>query len=124
MPNLETTLILVTLALSVIVAVVVVKIGISFNVNDYMNERRKRGKDRLVMLCPHAISRVDGDKLMIESLMTSPSGTLSWVCSRCRTMTHDQGAVERTMKDYADDPKLLLDKEKLFQKHARKYYRL
>ena len=125
MPYLEATLIFVTLILAVIFTVVVVKVGVSFNVNEFSKERRKRAKERLTVLCAHAVpGGIDGNDLMIESLMTSPFGTTSWVCSRCGMVAHDRSTVERMMKQYADNPMALLEQEKRFQKYARKYYRL
>ena len=41
--------------------------------------------------CPHwvPIFLPDG-KIQVENLFTSPPGTLSWICSRCGIVTHDE----------------------------------
>lgn len=108
----------------IVLGSVVVRIGFSFDINKFMEERRKRGQERLRMSCPHTEIYKENGELIVRSLFISPYGTTHWICSRCGTRTESQATVDQVAQTYAENPQLLLENEKQFRKLAKKYYRL
>ena len=107
---------------AIAVAIFTIKFAVTFDVNRWQERRDMRRKDAIKVLCPHAIIEPSEDgQPQITSTFTSPSGTLMWICSRCGLTTHDDELVRRLVKGYAENPDALLEKEKKFQKSAKKY---
>ena len=101
---------------------IAIKVGFSFDLNKFMDQRRKRRKERLRVLCPHAIPDIKDGQVGIRPLMTSPSGTHDWICGRCGLRTHNGDMVDQQLRQFAENPKLLMDRETRFQKSAKKFY--
>ena len=111
------------LLLSIALSVVVIKVGVSFDLNRWFEARHKRREEKLKVLCPHAtLEKTQDGEFVLACLMTSPSGTSMWICSRCGTRTHDGTRMQRIMEEYASNPKALVDKEKRFLRLAEKHF--
>lgn len=107
---------------SVTIAVFTIKFAVTFDVNQWQERRDKRRKDAIKVLCPHAIIELSEEgHPQITSTLTSPFGTLMWICSRCGLTTHDDELAHRLVNGYMENPKALLEKEKKFRKRAKKY---
>ena len=113
---------LAIVALAVILAVFAVKIGVSFDLNQFLRDRKEHRLNRLRALCPHAEGRVFDNKLHIRSLMMSPDGTEKYVCAKCGFVTLGTYLSDANMERFTKDPKLLLDQEKRYGKYAKKYH--
>lgn len=116
-------LIFVTLLL-IVIAIVAIKIGISFDINKFLEMKQEQKVERLRLLCPHAILEMNGDQPMIRSLITSPSGTRNWICSRCGYSTHDENMVTLQFQQYTENLDLFIDKDKKFSKFVKKHYKV
>ena len=115
--------ILIVLAF-IIVAAVAVKIGITFNFNEWGKNRRKILKSKLKAACPHTIIEFqnDGKRIEISSLFTSPSGTVNWICSRCGTHTINQNLPDKLMHHYRDNADQYIKDTKKFNKLYKRLY--
>ena len=120
MSLLEIALAILISVVGITLAVFAIKFAVTFDVNQWQERRDKRRKDAIKVLCPHAIIEPSEDgQPQITSTLTSPSGTLMWICTRCGLTTHDDELVRRLVKGYAENPDALLEKERKIPK-ARK----
>ena len=111
----------VIVILLILIGVVAVKIGISFDINAWNKERLKHKKDKLQILCPHTEITPN---LEVKSLFYSPSGTTSWICSKCQLQTFDSRVPEQLVKYYAENPDVYLEQLKKFDRLFRKIYKI
>lgn len=117
----EITIIIVV----VLVSIVVVKIGISFDINVWLKSRSEHRAEKLKMLCTHTeIKQIRGNKVEVESLFHSPPGTFNFICSRCQQITSDDRVPNELMEYFGNNPHVFFEKEKKFNKLARKMYSL
>ena len=121
--------ILLDILWEVVVAVLVLmagsvgtKIGFTFNINQWMESRRKRSKEKLRRVCPHALPIKEGDQRGFESTFSTPYGTEQWVCWRCGLVTHDIRGSEHMIERYASNPRLYFKQEEAFDRIAKKVY--
>ena len=94
------------------------RVAVAFDWNRYREARRKERKEQLRMLCTHTAFSEEG----VESLFTSPFGSLDWVCARCGGVVASEKTAFEIAKAWAQDPKGWLRREKKFEKLARKLY--
>ena len=116
MPYLEIALIF----LVVVISLVAVKIGISFDVNIFLEHRRKRQKERLKVLCPHVLISPVGENYKITPLM-KPISKGMWSCSRCNLITDSEIWIDEQLNQFRANPSLILERELKFQKYVKKY---
>lgn len=58
--------------LLLIVGAISVKIGFTFDINQWQESKRKRRKERLQAKCPHAVPIKEGGRFGLESSFVSP----------------------------------------------------
>ena len=110
--------------ISIPLAFVAIRIGLTFDLTKYLENRREHQKEKLRILCPHAqIVEENGEPLVVPTYV-SPSGTHKWICERCGTEAFGPGPFDRAMETYRKNPMLLLRDEKRVQKYAKKFYKL
>ena len=102
-----------------IVAIVAVKIAITFDVNEWLKSRKEVQKVKLQNLCPHVSVKKRGDQLIVEDLVVSPSGTLTWHCQRCGRIFHT-GQSKDEVEYWANNPAELIKQDKSLNKLAKK----
>ena len=77
-----------------VVAILAVRVRVSFNLNDYLENRRTRKRQRQ---CEHyRISAIGEGRLYIDCFLDSPRGTLDLFCHGCGIVT-TRGGFERVM---------------------------
>ena len=103
-------------------AVVAVKIGFTFDINQWQESRRKRLREKLKAKCPHAVPIKEGGNLALESSFLSPSGTTAWECRRCGVVTYDMRGATHMLERYANNPEQYIKQEKAFLKAYKKLY--
>jgi hypothetical protein len=109
-----------TLAL-IIISAIAIRFTFKFDLNRYLENRRKIKVDQLKNICPHGrIIDITGNQIKFESFFSSPVGTLKWVCSRCGCIVDHEDDVNRLSEGYKHNPSLILDKQKKFVKQSRK----
>jgi hypothetical protein len=121
MPELNFEQILILLIVSIL-GTIAIRFTFSFDLNRYLEERRKRYIPKLQNACTH-IAFVTNDKGEggFQSLYISPPGTLQWQCQQCRDVKYmNNGEFERQAEYYLKNPDEFLKQTKKFQKLLKK----
>lgn len=74
-----------------------------FNLNDYLERRERRLREKLQRTCPHFIVEVtegsDGHRvLLVKSSFSTYPGTFNCICSRCGCITQNKYLIEESYK--------------------------
>lgn len=65
-------------------SIIVIRISFKFDLNKYLESRRKIKLEQLRNICPYLrISPHEGNTFLFESYFSSPFGTTRYVCSQC-----------------------------------------
>ena len=105
----------------IIISAIAVRISFKFDLNRFLENRRKIKLDQLKNICPHGrIIDITGNQVKFESLFSSPVGTLKWVCSQCGCIVDHEDDVNRINDRYKKNPSLVLEKQERFIKEAKK----
>ena len=119
---------LVLAALAVVLAAIAVKVGVSFDLNRWREERHRKGVERLQALCTHTeIQRFRHEGATVTgyvSLMTSPPGYLHWQCGRCGIITLDRSVPERHGIYWRNNQREWRRREKEFDRSYRRFYKV
>ena len=111
----------ILIVLAIVVAIVAVRFSFTFNVNQWLEARRKRQLEQLRNLCTHAeMEQLPDGRISVESRFTSPAGTRLWICNRCQMTTHDQRIANMSVQMWASNPAGWVKQEKRFNKLASK----
>lgn len=105
----------------VIIAAVAVRISFKFDLNRYLENRRKIKMDKLSNICPHCnMELLDNNQIKVQSYFSSPIGTSKWICSRCHLVVESEDDVKRLMAHFTKNPELWIKEEKKFVKQMKK----
>jgi hypothetical protein len=116
MTFIEILILLIVLVLSIIV----IRISFKFDINKFIEDRRKIKLNQLKNVCPHTTGIVEGNQIILESLFISPPGTIQWQCQQCGLILGSEIEVQRITNGYQKDPMIILTKQKEFNKKAKK----
>ena len=108
--------------LVLIVGAIAMKIGFTFDINQWQESKRKRRKERLQAKCPHAVPIKEGGRFGLESSFVSPPGTLAYRCWMCGLVTYDMRASEHMLERYLNNPDQYVKQKKAFDKVYKKLY--
>ena|SRR3989338_1048497 len=112
---------IIILIIVVILSIIAIRISFKFDLNKYLENRRKIKLDQLKNICPHGrIIYITGNQVKSESFFSSPVGTLKWVCSQCGCVVDHEDDVNRINERYKENLSLILEKQKRFIKAAKK----
>lgn len=105
----------------VISSAIAIRISFKFDLNKYLENRRKIKIDQLKNICPHGRIKNITDKGIItfESFFVSPVGTMDYICSQCNAVVGEEH-LNRINERYKQNPSLILEKQKKFIKKAKK----
>ena len=117
---------LALIGLVVVLSAIAIKVGVSFDINRWREERRRRAEERLQALCTHTrLSATENEGVIrYESLMTSPFGRLDWQCSRCGQITQNSEVPERMARYWCENPHEWSRREKVFSRAYRRLYKV
>lgn len=105
----------------IIAGAIALRISFKFDLNRFLENRRKIKIDQLKNICPHCrIEILDNKKGKIEPYFHTPFGTTNYVCSRCGCVVPSEEDAIRICKNYAKNPKRFLKNEKRFIKQMKK----
>lgn len=116
---------IVAIAIIITLAIIaILKFGINFNLNEYLESRKKRHLLLARKYCPHMglVARAN-NQIEIKSWLYSPSGTLDWVCSKCGQVMHvspSEDEIHEKAEYYLSNPKAYIKQLKMYNKHAEK----
>ncbi len=97
---------------------IAVKISLAFDVNKFLETRRKTNSQKVKNACTHMeLIPADDGRLEVRSFFVSPPGTLQWQCQRCGLIKYlDGGEVERMADFYIKNPEEYNRRNKRFVK--------
>ena len=111
--------------LAAVLAAIAVKVGISFDLNRWREERHRRAGERLQALCTHTmIYRNEDGRRVAETLMISPFGRLDCYCRRCGQSTEDRRLPEQQMRFWLQNPRQWRRREKAFIRAYERLYKI
>ena len=112
---------IIILIIVVVLSVIAIRISFKFDLNKYLENRRKIKIDQLKNICPHGRITNITDKGIItfESFFVSPIGTMDYACSQCNAIAGEEH-VNRINEQYKHNPSLVFEKQKKFIKKAKK----
>lgn len=111
------------------VSIIAVKIGITFDVNKYLEQRKKTHLAKAQNLCPHLEFDIVGENernlqisVQYRSLFESPPGTIRWTCSRCGLVQNnvDENLVIQQAQHYVSNMDSYQETMKQYNKHMKK----
>lgn len=112
---------IILLILAIAISIIAIRISFKFDINKYLENRRKIKLEQLKNICPHIrISHHEGNDVLVESYFSSPMGTTRWICSQCGCVVESEEDVNRLMEPYRKDINLYLKKQEKFIKKAKK----
>lgn len=106
--------------IGMLIAAVAVRGIVKFDVNQWLNDRRKRLEDNLRMLCPHVRTFVSGNTVEVHSTFISPPGTVAWQCQICGKTNYDGSAIGAQVQYWCANPNALSERNKEMEKLAKK----
>src|SRR3989344_7433348 len=111
----------ILLIIVIVVSVIAIRISFKFDLNKYLENRRKIKLDQLKNICPHGrITNItDNGVITFESFFVSPVGTMDYICSQCNAVVGEEH-VNRINERYRENPSIVFEKQKKFTKKAKK----
>ena len=105
----------------VIVGAVAIRFTFKFDLNRFLEKRRKIRIDQLKNICTHCkIEFAGNNQIKVESYFYTDFGNPNYICSRCGRVVPFEEDVKRMAENYAKDPKRFLKNEKRFVKNMKK----
>ncbi len=104
----------------ILIGAIAIRISFKFDLNKYLENRRKIKLDQLKNICPHGRFIKKGGEFALESFFSSPVGTLKWICSQCGCIVDHEDDVNRINERYLKNPSLVFKKQKRFMKKAKR----
>lgn len=106
-----------------IIGAIAIRFTFKFNLNRYLENRRKIKIDQLKNICPHGrIANITNDgKVAFESFFVSPVGTMDYICSQCNVKVGEE-QVNRLNERYRNNLDLIYKKQEEFARRVKKLW--
>ena len=105
--------------LMAVVGITAIKIGFTFDINEWLKSREEKQKDKLKNICPHVfIENIDGN-LTIQSSKISPSGTDAWQCRQCGLVSY-AGTSKEEIEYWKNNIAEFGERQRSLKKQAKK----
>ncbi len=110
---------IIILIIIIVISIIAIRISFKFDLNKYLENRRKIKIDQLKNICPHGRITKVNDNFAFESFFVSPAGTMDYICSQCNAVAGKEH-VNRINERYKENPSIVFDKQKRFTKKVKK----
>lgn len=104
----------------IIAGAIAVRFTFKFDLNRYLENRRKIKLNQLKNICPHGSFIKKGDKFAFESFFSSPIGTSKYICSQCGAVIDSEEDAIKNSEFYLENHELFFKKQKWFIKKAKR----
>lgn len=101
----------------------ILRLGIKFDINQFLSMRKKRHLALARNYCPHMRFTVTNNDIEIQSLFYSPSGTLNWICRQCGAtvaIAPDNEEMREIATYFINNPKEYRRRMNRYQRHMKK----
>jgi hypothetical protein len=105
---------------AIVIGIIAVRISLTFDINQFLENRRQIKLNQLKNACPHLKIDVDGENIRVESFFSSPPGTITWGCSQCGLIVNSKQDIKRLQKPFLQNPNLYIEQMEKFNKLAKK----
>ena len=105
----------------VLAGIAVFSVAIKFDLNAFLENRRKEQLGRLKAMCPHCVLAEEDGQIVVQGLVMSPPGTLQAQCTRCRKVF--VGGLEEAWEAtrvWRENPRALQKAEERFRRYGRR----
>lgn len=111
----------IIIVIVIVISIIAIRISFKFDLNKYLEDRRKIKIDQLKNICPHGrITNItDSGRITFESFFVTHIGTMDYICSQCNAVAGEEH-VNRINERYKENPSLVFKKQKKFIKRAKK----
>lgn len=112
------------------IAAISVKVAWTFNLNEWIESKHERRKERLKVLCPHTVLSVRTNPetgkpdLHIQSLVHSAFGTTEGWCSQCGMRFNDWTESRRLSEHYGNDPEYWKKRQLKYERAVKRVFKL
>lgn len=106
--------------IAILISFIAFRINISFNLNDWLKDRKKIKIVKFQNICPHTSIFKNGEYTVLESDFRSPPGTSQWQCKTCKRIVDSVDDVDDDMKYWRNNTEDLLKRKKTFYKQLKK----
>lgn len=110
---------IIILIIVIVVSIIAIRISFKFDLNKYLENRRKIKIGQLKNICPHGRITKLNDNFAFESFFVSPVGTMDYICSQCNAVVGKEH-VNRINESYMKNPTLVFERQKKFIKKMKK----
>ncbi|MYE60902.1 MAG: hypothetical protein F4235_02335 [Candidatus Dadabacteria bacterium] len=105
----------------VLAGIAVFSVAIKFDLNAFLENRRREQFARLKAMCPHCVLAEEGGQTVIEGLVISPPGTLQAHCTRChRVFVGGLEEAWEATRVWRENPGALQKAEERFRRYGRR----
>lgn len=108
------------LIFAIAISIIAIRISFKFDMNQFLENRRKIKLNQLKNLCPHGAMSMEGKNIIFQSFFSSPVGTTQWGCSQCGLIVNSEDEVMRLRDAYMKNPNHFIKKNEKFVKQAKK----
>ena len=105
----------------VLAGIAVFSVAIKFDLNAFLENRRKEQFGRLMAMCPHCVLAEQNGRIVVQGLVFSPPGTLQAQCKRCHKVF--VGGLEEAWEAtrvWRENPGALQKAEDRFRRYGRR----
>jgi hypothetical protein len=115
--------------IAIAVSIIAIKIVIRFDINKYLESRKRKHIALGQNACPHMdleLIDTNDDKLEVNvkyyPWFETPYGTTKWICKRCKFVVDnvDERQLEKAARHYIDNPKAYKKAMRKADKHIKK----
>ena len=109
-------------AMLLIMTIFAVKVAITFDLNKYLESRKKKHLAIAQNLCLHMEPYVKGKKVGFKPFLFSPSGTPDYYCQKCgaRFLYVDEEELMKNALYYTKNAKIYKKTLKKYNRHMKK----
>ncbi len=114
--------IIVAIIALIICSILAFKFAITFDVNKFLESRKKRHLAIARNLCPHMKPKITKKEAGFELLLFKPFGTFNSHCTRCGAVFEyiDMDDFKKQVDYYISNPKAYRKRIKQYNKHMKK----
>jgi len=104
----------------IIVGAFAIRFSFKFDMNQFLESRRKIKMEQLKNICPHGHMDMEGNKISFQSSFESPAGTTRYICNQCGLIVNSDHQINRMNENILKNPESFIERKKKFVKKAKK----
>jgi hypothetical protein len=111
---------ILALLIVAILGAIAIRISFTFDINKFLESRRKIKVEQLKNICPHGMMNLENKNLIFESFFASPIGTTKYFCRQCGLIVASEEDANRITEQFLKNPDHFIKRHRKFNKTAKK----